>query len=91
MPQPTAHTDGATMQRLADATTALGLAHFRGRRKRPYSTAYTPRHGAGRTYLLKRVPATLWEAAQLKASRQGLSMRAAILGLLTDWTGHHGE
>lgn len=56
------------------------------RRKRPYSTKFRPRTGGGRNYLLKRVPSTLYEAAQAKARREHVSLRAAVLTLLTDWT-----
>ena len=59
------------------------------RRKRGYSRDFHAR-GAGRNYLLARVPAALWTAAQLKARREGLSMRAAILRLLTSWTAANG-
>jgi hypothetical protein len=56
------------------------------RRKRGYSRDFSPRTGAGRNYLLARVPAALWTAAQLKARREGLSMRALLCRLLADWT-----
>jgi len=56
------------------------------RRKRGYSTAYTPTRGTGRAYLLARVPAKIWDAAQQKARREGVSMRALLIKLLDDWT-----
>lgn len=54
------------------------------RQKRGYSTAFKP-HGAGRRYLLDSIPAGLWTAVKTKASREGVSLRALILKLLSDW------
>lgn len=53
--------------------------------KRGYSKDFTPRsEGYGR-YLLDKIPATLWREATAKAKREGISMRALILGWLKDW------
>jgi len=54
--------------------------------KRGYSRAFTPRTEGSR-YLLDKIPATLWRACQAKARREGVSMRALILQLLTTWLG----
>lgn len=53
-------------------------------RKRPYSQAFTAR-GTPHNYLLDSIPPTLWAKAKQKARREHLSMRAAILTLLTQW------
>ena len=53
--------------------------------KRGYSKAFRPRGGTGRNYLLAKIPVPLWVAVQEKAKREGISIRAQILGLLQDW------
>jgi hypothetical protein len=35
--------------------------------------------------LLDKIPAVLWRRVRLKAKREGVSVRATILRLLTDW------
>lgn len=53
--------------------------------KRGYSRDFTPpteKHGR---YLLDKVPADLWRRVRQKATREGISLRALILGLLKDW------
>jgi hypothetical protein len=57
---------------------------MRERRLRGYSRAFTPRT-TGKRYLLDDIPATLWAAVRAKAARDGVSLRACILGLLTGW------
>lgn len=53
--------------------------------KRGYSKAFTPRtEGYGR-YLLDKIPATLWRDVKAKAKREGISVRALILGWLKKW------
>lgn len=53
--------------------------------KRGYSREFRPRsEGYGR-YLLDKIPATLWRDVRAKAKRDGVSLRALILRLLTDW------
>jgi hypothetical protein len=53
---------------------------------RGYSRQFTPRAGStSARYLLDKVPATLWKAARARAKREGLSMRALLLHLLTEW------
>lgn len=63
--------------------------------KRGYSREFTPRSerpavkrkeqlGYGR-YLLDQIPATLWADAKAKAKRDGISIRALILGWLKEW------
>ena len=53
--------------------------------KRGYSRAFKPHGDTGKRYLLDQIPAGLWTNAKAKAKREGLSMRALILKLLTDW------
>lgn len=53
--------------------------------KRPYSTAFRPHGDTGKRYLLDRIPAGLWADARAKAKREGISMRALMLGWLKDW------
>lgn len=55
------------------------------RQKRGYSRAFKP-HGRGRRYLLDSIPAGLWTTVKTKARREGVSIRALILKLLSDWT-----
>lgn len=62
----------------------------RGRRgvcalKRGYSRDFTPRSDKPARYLLDGIPVTLWNDVKAKAKRQGVSMRALILGLLKQW------
>jgi hypothetical protein len=54
-------------------------------KKRGYSTDFKPRGKADR-YLLDQIPADLWRTARKKAKAEGVSMRALLLGLLTEWT-----
>jgi len=53
--------------------------------KRGYSRDFTPHGDTGKRYLLDDIPAGLWSAVKTKAKRQGLSLRALILQLLTEW------
>jgi hypothetical protein len=53
--------------------------------KRGYSRAFTPHGTSGKRYLLDQIPAGLWSQVQAKAKRDGISLRALILQLLTEW------
>jgi len=53
--------------------------------KRGYSTDFTPHGETGRRYLLDQIPAGLWTRVRAQAKRDGLSVRALILQLLTAW------
>jgi hypothetical protein len=54
--------------------------------KRGYSRDFTPsRRVVSKRYLLDNIPAPLWKAARAKAQREGLSMRALLLGFLRAW------
>jgi hypothetical protein len=50
-----------------------------------YSTDFTPKRGAGRRYLLDRIPADFWTAVRAKAKAEKTSLRALILRLLAEW------
>jgi hypothetical protein len=54
-------------------------------KKRGYSRAFRPHADTGRRYLLDQIPAGLWTDVRAKARRDGVSVRAAILQLLTAW------
>jgi len=53
--------------------------------KRGYSKAFTARTERRVTLTLDRIPPTLLDAAKGKAKREGVSMRALILGWLRAW------
>lgn len=52
---------------------------------RGYSKKFTPHGDTGKHYLLARIPAGLWTAANARAKRDGFSMRALLLQLLTEY------
>ena len=54
-------------------------------KKRGYSRDFTPASEKHGRYLLDKIPADLWRRARQKAKREGVSMRATILGLLQEW------
>lgn len=54
--------------------------------KRGYSRDFKPHGDTGKRYLLDKIPAGLWTAVRDKAKRQGISLRALLLRLLTEWT-----
>ena len=53
--------------------------------KRGYSKAFTPRTERRVAITIDRVPPTLFDAAKAKAKREGVSLRALILGWLKAW------
>lgn len=53
--------------------------------KRGYSKDFKPHGDSGKRYLLDKIPAGLWTRVREKAKRQGVSLRALILRLLTEW------
>jgi hypothetical protein len=62
------------------ATTTRRAGPVRG-----YSKDFTPNAETAKRYLLDLIPAALWLQVRAKAKREGVSMRALILQLLTDW------
>lgn len=55
--------------------------------KRGYSREFRPHGDTGKRYLLDDIPAGLWREVREKAKREGVSLRALILKLLTEWVG----
>jgi hypothetical protein len=53
--------------------------------KRGYSKDFKPHGDTGKRYLLDQIPAGLWARVREKAKREGVSLRALILTLLTEW------
>lgn len=53
--------------------------------KRGYSKEFKPHGDTGKRYLLDKIPAGLWTQVKDKAKREGISLRALILGLLKEW------
>jgi len=56
---------------------------------RGYSTAFRA-HGAGRKFTISGIPAGFWSEVRATARRRGVSMRALVLQLLTDWQRTNG-
>jgi hypothetical protein len=59
--------------------------------KRGYSRDFKPHGDTGKRYLLDDIPAGLWAAVRVKAKREGISIRALVLKLLTQWVGAEPE
>lgn len=53
--------------------------------KRGYSKEFKPHGDTGKRYLLDQIPAGLWTRVRAKAKQEGVSLRALILRLLTEW------
>ena len=53
--------------------------------KRGYSRAFTPTGERRCRIELDKIPPTLYESARAKCKREGISMRALILGWLREW------
>jgi predicted DNA binding CopG/RHH family protein len=53
--------------------------------KRGYSREFTPKTERRVTLSINRVPPTLMAAVKAKAKREGISMRALLLGWLKAW------
>ena len=53
--------------------------------KRGYSKDFKPHGDTGKRYLLDQIPAGLWARVRVKAKAEGVSLRALILQLLTEW------
>jgi len=53
--------------------------------KRGYSRNFKPHGDTGKRYLLDQIPAGLWADVKAKCKRDGISIRAVILQLLTGW------
>lgn len=53
--------------------------------KRGYSRDFTPKTERRVQFMIDRVPPTLLDAARAKAKREGISLRALVLGWLKEW------
>jgi hypothetical protein len=53
--------------------------------RRGYSREFTPSSDTYGRYLLDKIPATLWREVRATAKREGVSVRALLLSLLTEW------
>lgn len=53
--------------------------------KRHYSREFTPRTDKRVMLTIDRIPPTLYEAIKAKAKREGVSLRALVLGWLKAW------
>lgn len=54
--------------------------------KRGYSRDFTPKTDRRVRIEVDRIPPTLYDAVKAKAKREGVSIRALVLKLLSDWT-----
>jgi len=54
-------------------------------KKRGYSREFTPKTERRVQLLIDRIPPTLYDAVRAKAKREGVSLRALVLGWLKDW------
>jgi len=54
-------------------------------KKRQYSRDFTPRTDRRVQLVIDRIPPTLYEAVRSKAKREGVSLRALVLGWLKEW------
>lgn len=55
------------------------------KQKRGYSREFTPKTERRVQIVIDRVPPTLYTAAKAKAKRDGVSIRALVLGWLKEW------
>lgn len=53
--------------------------------KRGYSREFRPKTERRVQLVVDRVPPTLFDAVKAKAKREGISVRALVLGLLKRW------
>jgi len=60
--------------------------YTRGMAKRGYSREFTPKTTRRVQLVIDRIPPTLYDAVKAKAKREGVSLRALVLGWLKDWT-----
>ena len=55
-------------------------------KKRGYSREFTPKTERRVQLVIDRIPPTLYNAVKAKAKREGVSLRALVLGWLKEWT-----
>lgn len=64
----------------------MDVAYTRGMaKKRSYSREFTPKTERRVMLTIDRIPPTLYDAVRAKAKRDGVSLRALVLGWLKDW------
>lgn len=56
-----------------------------GMAKRGYSREFTPKTDRRVQMVIDRIPPTLYDAVKAKAKREGVSLRALVLGWLKEW------
>jgi len=61
--------------------------YTRGMAKRGYSREFTPKTERRVRIEVDRIPPTLYDAVSAKAKREGISLRALVLQLLSEWVG----
>ena len=54
-------------------------------KKRGYSREFTPKTERRIQLVIDRIPPTLYDAVKAKAKREGVSLRALVLGWLKAW------
>jgi len=59
--------------------------------KRGYSRDFTPKTDRRVRIEVDRIPPTLYDAVLAKSKREGISLRALVLKLLTEWVGRRSE
>ena len=55
-------------------------------KKRSYSRDFTPKTERRVMLTIDRIPPTLYAAVKAKAKREGISLRALVLGWLKEWS-----
>ena len=70
----------AANRKLLRAAVRLG-----GMTKRQYSRDFTPKTERRVQMVIDRIPPTLYDAVKAKAKREGVSLRALVLGWLKEW------
>lgn len=68
-------------------TDAVYTRHMAKAKTRQYSRDFTPRSDRRCRLMIDKVPPTLFDAVKAKAKREGVSLRALVLGWLKEWTG----
>lgn len=63
----------------------MEVGYTRGMAKRGYSREFTPRSDRRVKFEIDRVPPTLADRVRAKCKREGVSLRALVLQMLTEW------
>lgn len=81
----TTQDEGGVREYLKHLADRAVTTYTRGMSKRGYSRDFTPAPQGHAKYLLDKIPVPLWRDVRAKAKREGVSLRALILKLLTEW------